>query len=144
MFKLSYCTILTACNKSLFCYMLYLEVEYISCHSQSPAWTFKMPLFINGKKILVWRVMILLAKVSEHLLIFLALPIEILKCIYNAGAKITFRVTGFWYIMGKTQFRTIVLLNCNYIIWRIFHKVICFLVFASTVYINEEHSIILV
>lgn len=54
-----------------------------------------MSLFINGKKILVQRVMILLAKLSEHLLIFLALPIEILKCIYNVGAKITFRMTGF-------------------------------------------------
>lgn len=54
-----------------------------------------MSLFINGKKILVQRVMILLAKLSEHLLIFLALPIEIPKCIYNVGAKITFRMTGF-------------------------------------------------
>lgn len=95
MFKWSYCTIFTACNKSLFCYMFYLMVEFISCFSQSRAGTLEMSLFINGKKILVQRVMILLAKLSEHLLIFLALPIEILKCIYNVGAKITFSMTGF-------------------------------------------------
>lgn len=54
-----------------------------------------MPLFINGKKILVQRVMLLLAKVSECLLIILALPIEILKCIYNVGARMNFEMTGF-------------------------------------------------
>lgn len=70
-------------------------VECISCHSQSQAWTSKMPLFINGKKILVQRVMLLLAKVSECLLIILALPIEILKCIYNVGARMNFEMTGF-------------------------------------------------
>lgn len=111
MFKWSYCTIFTACNKSLVCYLLYLMVEYISCHSQSQAWTFKMSLFINGKKILVERVMLLLAKVNVHLLMFLALPIEILKYIYNVGARMTFRMTGFWYLMGRKEFHAIVLLN---------------------------------
>lgn len=54
-----------------------------------------MSLFINVKKILVQRVMLLLAKVSEHLLIFLALLIEILRCIYSVGARMTSRMTGF-------------------------------------------------